>query len=97
MRLIYRSALDRLLSSSPYHHGVEPEVPDNGTVRTSFNIIMTLSWALFGILACLDVPTLTLWMVLGGFSIINAFAKLVNEFYTGGAGGGASVRGGRGG
>ncbi|GAX80425.1 hypothetical protein CEUSTIGMA_g7864.t1 [Chlamydomonas eustigma] len=49
---------------------------DNGSVRLSFNIIMVISWTLFGVLACLDVPTLTLWMIIGVFTIVMAFVQL---------------------
>ena len=55
-------------------------------MRTSFNINMTISWTLFGVLACLDVPTLTLWMILGVYTIVIAFVQV--------GGGNARGRGG---
>lgn len=48
-------------------------IEDFDMARAAFNVIMVILWSLFGLLACLDVPTLTLWMVLGVLSITVAF------------------------
>mmetsp|Transcript_14007 Transcript_14007/g.30301 ORF Transcript_14007/g.30301 Transcript_14007/m.30301 type:complete len:118 (+) Transcript_14007:119-472(+) len=67
-------ALHQLLQE-PYQHLIQPEVASNG-IKMSFFLIMTASWIMFGVLAVLKLPLLTLWMLLGLFTVVVGFVQL---------------------
>ena len=69
------STLEQLLSG-PFPHGLTPEVPDNGVIRPSYLAVMLLTWIMFGVLGCLNVPMLALWMVLGVFTVVIGFLQV---------------------
>jgi hypothetical protein len=52
-------------------HDLVPEVPHNGggVIRPGYVVIMMITWVVFAVLGCLNVPMLVLWMVLGVFTV----------------------------
>ena len=69
--------LQELLNSPSFPHGgLSPEVPDNGVIRPSYILVMMVTWVIFGILGCLNVPMLSLWLVLGVFTVAVGFLQL---------------------
>ena len=64
-------------------------MPDNGVIRPSYLAVMLLTWIMFGVLGCLNVPMLALWMVLGVFTVVIGFLQVCG----GGGGEGGRVLG----
>lgn len=61
-----------------YHIGtgtVDPQGRERNKV--SFSVIMVLIWVLFGLLGCLHLPLLHLWLYLGIASVIVGFWLLL--------------------